>query len=50
MPMEIISELDGLPGWKLNKICPDVVIPKAPNIREPLLSTKQPSNSLCPVV
>lgn len=25
MPIEFIREPDGLPGWKVNKICPDAI-------------------------
>lgn len=30
MPIEFIIEPDGLPGGMHNKICPDVIILKAP--------------------
>jgi hypothetical protein len=50
MPVEYISEPDGLPGWKLNRVCPDVFIQKALNIKESLVSTTHPGNPLCPKV
>lgn len=30
MPVEIISEPDELPDWKLHRMCPDVIIPEGP--------------------